>query len=263
MIVIDKLCYNSKLRYVNPGEKFIFSVSTLCLCVASRSVLIACLVFMMNGILTVKIGGIPFFRYCKLLRIPLAFLLLSTITIIVNFSKVPLNAFAIPVAGIYITGSYESLQFGIQLILTALAGVSCLYFLSLHTPMTDILDFLRKIHCPSLIIELMLLIYRFIFVLLEIASAMTISQHSRLGNKDLKTALLSFGALGSMLFIRGMKKSNALYDAMESRCYTGTIHVLEEHLPPNKKEILWIIFAEVTLIVILIIERTTIWTILF
>ena len=32
MITIDKLCYHSKLRYENAGEKFAFAVITLCIC---------------------------------------------------------------------------------------------------------------------------------------------------------------------------------------------------------------------------------------
>lgn len=255
MIVIDKLCYHSKLRYMNTGEKFSFSLITLLFCVISRSLLVAAIVFTVNGILTVKMGGIPFFRYRKLMRIPLVFLLLSTATIFVNFSKVPLDAFAIPVGEIYITGSYQSLRFGIQLIATALASVSCLYFLSLNTPMTDIMDFLRRIHCPVIIAELMLLIYRFIFVLLDTASAITTAQHSRLGNKNFRTSIKSFGALGASLFIRAMKKSNALYDAMEARCYDGRIHVLTENHPAKKREIMWIILFELLLLVVCLAER--------
>ena len=44
MIVIDKLCYQSRLRYENPGEKFAFAVITLCICVMSRSIAVACIV---------------------------------------------------------------------------------------------------------------------------------------------------------------------------------------------------------------------------
>ena len=36
MIVIDKLCYQSKLRYENAGEKFAFAVLTLLICVVNR-----------------------------------------------------------------------------------------------------------------------------------------------------------------------------------------------------------------------------------
>ena len=63
MITIDKLCYNSKLRYVNAGEKFAFTIITLLLCVISRSIVIACIVLTATGILTVYKGGAPLFRY--------------------------------------------------------------------------------------------------------------------------------------------------------------------------------------------------------
>lgn len=253
MIVIDKLCYYSKLRYVNAGEKFAYAMATLIFCLVSRSIVIALLVLAVNGILNVKTGGIPLSRYKTLMAVPLAFLFLSTIAIIINISKTPLDAFAIPVGSYYITGSYSSILYGIQLILTALASVSCLYFLSLNTPMTDIILVLHRLRCPLLIQELMLLIYRFIFVLLDIASAITTSQNSRLGNKDYKTSIKSFGSMISVLFIRAMKKSNALYDAMEARCYDGTIRVLTENYPPKKKEIIYIILFELLLL------AATIW----
>ena len=63
MITIDKLCYNSKLRYENAGEKFAFAVITLCICVMSRSIAVACIVLAVTGILAVWKGGVPVFRY--------------------------------------------------------------------------------------------------------------------------------------------------------------------------------------------------------
>lgn len=253
MIVIDKLCYYSKLRYVNAGEKFAFAMATLIFCLVSRSIVLALLVLAVNGILTVKKGGIPFSRYRTLMLVPLAFLFISTIAIIVNISKTPLDAFAVPVGSYYITGSFASIRYGIQLILTALASVSCLYFLSLNTPMTDIILVLRRIRCPGIILELMLLIYRFIFVLLDISSAITTSQNSRLGNRNYRTSMKSFGSMVSVLFVRAMKKSNALYDSMEARCYDGTIRVLNENYPPRKKEILSIILFELLLLTVALI----------
>ena len=192
MLLIDRLCYNSKLRYVNAGLKLAYAVITLALCIISHSVVVACFVLAVNGILTLYKGGIPFKHYLHLMTVPLVFLLLSTLAILVNISHTPLDAFAFPIGSWYITSSYRGLYQGIQLTLTALASVSCLYFLSLNTPMTDILNELRKLKCPSLIVELMLLIYRFIFVLLEIASSITTSQNSRLGNRNFKTSCQSF-----------------------------------------------------------------------
>ena len=113
--------------------------------------------------------------------------------------------------------------------------------------MPDILEVLRKLHCPKLLIELMLLIYRFILILLNTASAISVAQECRLGNKDYRTALNSFGKLGSVLMIRAMSRSNRLYDAMEARCYDGSIRVLSETRPPKKKVILAIILFDTCL----------------
>jgi cobalt/nickel transport system permease protein len=118
--------------------------------------------------------------------------------------------------------------------------------------MTDILTQLRKLKLPALFIELMLLIYRFIFVLTDVASAITTSQNSRLGNRNFKTSCKSFGSLGSALFIRAMKKSDALYDSMEARCYDGTIHVLTENYPAKSSELLLLILYELLLILLMI-----------
>lgn len=255
MLTIDKLCYNSKLRYVNAGEKFAFTMFTLLLCVCSRSIVIACIVLTATGILTVYKGGIPLFRYVRFMTVPLAFLILSTLAIIFNISRTPLDLFAIPIGNWYLTGSKEAILYALQLILTALSSVSCLYFLSFNTPMPDILNVLGSLHCPKILMELMLLIYRFIFILLSVSSAITNSQHSRLGNKDYKTSLKSFSALASVLLVRSFKRANALYDAMESRCYDGTIRVLNETYPPDKRHILAIIIFETLLLLLTILER--------
>ena len=100
----------------------------------------------------------------------------------------------------------------------------------------------------------MLLIYRYIFLLLDISFCISLSQDSRLGNRDLKTSMRSFGAMVSVLLIRAMARSGALYDAMEARCYDGRLQVLDEQYPPKRTEILWIFFFESLLFVL------TIWS---
>lgn len=237
MLLIDKLSYQSKLRYVNASEKLVYALLTLVLCVLSRSVKVAVLVFAVNGVLTVGKGEIPLFRYIKLLMIPLAFLAAGTAAVMINVSRTPMDAFALPAGEWYITGSCEGIRCGLRLCITALSAVSSLYFLSLNTVMTDILCACRKLHFPSLLTELMLLIYRFIFVLFETASSITVSQQSRLGNRSFKTRIRSFGKLGSSLFILALKRSGALYDAMESRCYDGSIRVLSREQPAKAGEI--------------------------
>lgn len=247
MLLIDKLCYRSKLRYVNASEKLLYAAATLAICVLGRSVRLAVPVFAVNAALTVWKGGIPLSRYIKLLLIPAVFLIMGTAAIVVNLSHSPMDAFAFPAGEWYITGSRAGFRQAVEICLTAMAAVSCLYFLALSTVMTDILGALRKLKVPALLIELMLLIYRFIFVLSETAAAIRVSQNSRLGNRNLRTGIRSFGAMGSALFVLALKRSNALYDAMESRCYDGTIRVLSKEHPAKTGEIALIVFYEAAL----------------
>ena len=116
MIVIDKLCYHSRLRYENAGEKFAFAIITLCICVMSRSIAVAGIVLAVTGILTVCKGGVPVSRYLRFLTAPIIFLLLSTIAIMFHISRTPMDLFSIPVGSWYITAYFYSIRSSFLLI---------------------------------------------------------------------------------------------------------------------------------------------------
>lgn len=250
MIAIDKLSYASRLRKKNGTVKFTYAMVTLLICVISRSPAAAVVTLLMNAFLTIYKGGVSWRKYLHYMTLPLIFLILSTLAIVLNFSTVPMDLFALKIGRHYLTGSYQGLFYALQLILTALASVSCLYFLSMTTPMPDILNVLNRLHCPSLLGELMLLIYRYVFVLMDTAGNIKISQQSRLGNKDYRTSIKSFSALGSQLMLRAVIRSKALYDAMEARCYDGTIRVLSQEAKPEKKDIIYVCLFEALLLLI-------------
>jgi cobalt/nickel transport system permease protein len=90
--------------------------------------------------------------------------------------------------------------------------------------------------------------------MLELASAITTSQHARLGNQNIRTALSSFCAMASSVFVLSIKRSNALFDAMESRCYDSTIQVLPEYYSAKTWEILWIVGFELLLLAATVAE---------
>lgn len=254
MNTIDHYCYHSGLRNVNASLKFAYAAVTLLICLISRSLAAAAVVLVVNGILTVKKGRIPFPFYRKLMLVPMVFLILGTCAMIVNLSRTPLDAYAFPIGGWYLTGSRAGIRQAVRLIFSSLASVSCLYVLSLNTPMPEILSVLEKLHCPELLTELMLLIYRYIFILTDTASAIRTSQNCRLGYKDYRTSLRSFGELCAVLFVRALKRSNDLYAAMEARGYDGTIRVLHEKRPVKRKEAAAVIVFE------LILMGVVLWT---
>lgn len=256
MISIDQLAYRSGLRKVSAVEKTAYALMTLVICVAGRSLEAALMAFAANGFLVIRKGKVSLPRYGKMLLMPLVFLILGTGAVIVNISEIPLDAFAIRLGGWYLTGSRAGIWKGLELGTVAMSAVSSMYFLAVSTPVTDVLGVLRKIRVPSLFLELMLLIYRFIFVLLGTAEGIMTAQKCRMGNRDLRTGIRSFGMMGSALFIRSVKRAGALYDSMEARCYDGEIRVLSRERPVRKKEVLMIGAWEILLVFV------TLWSIM-
>jgi cobalt/nickel transport system permease protein len=99
-------------------------------------------------------------------------------------------------------------------------------FLALTTPLVDLVDLLRRLRCPLLLIDLMTLIYRYVFVLLESLDQMYTAQSSRLGYVNFRRGITSAGLLGSQLFIDAYRRSQRLQVALESRGYSGELKVL-------------------------------------
>jgi len=178
---------------------------------------------------------------------PFAFLALGTVAIAVNLTDTPMDLLNLPIGSKYIAVSWFSMLYALRLIIVSLASVSCLYFLILTTPMMDLFYVMKKLRCPSLIIEIMMLTYRYIFVLFEMASSIMTAQNCRLGNISAKSAINGMGNMLSVILIRAMQKANALFDAMESRCYDGQIRVLYENQTATIQERLQVGFSLVIL----------------
>ena len=236
MILFDKLAYSSPIRTKSPALKSVFSTGSLVLCVTFRQPVVCLLVFLMMAAATLRFACLSPSRFLRLLLGPAIFLTLSSIAILFVLSDTPPQLLAVPVFSRYLGISLSSFSHWAQLMAVAFSSVACLYFLILTTPITDLLTVLRRLHCPWLLLELMLLIYRSIFVLLDIADAIQTSQNCRLGNRSFRSRLSCMGQMLSVLLVRSLKRSSLLYDAMESRLYDGQIRVLEESSPARAEE---------------------------
>ena len=150
----------------------------------------------------------------------------------------PVGQYQLRVFGLfYIYCSDASLLRAAELVLKALGAVSSLYMLTLTTPLGELITVLRKAHVPKVLVELMHMIYRYIFIMLDTHSRMKNSAESRLGYVDFKTSCYSFGQVASNLLIVSLKRGNAYYNALESRCYDGELRFLEEEKPVHGRQI--------------------------
>lgn len=230
MIQIDDYAYKSKILNKDPRGKLVFSMIILSICLLMNSPSVGILTIFIMGFATIKTSGITFKKYIKLLMIPLVFLIVGTITVIVNRYNIGQNLLVGFHMGNYYYGvDKKSLLLGLTLITRALGAVSSMYFLALNTPMIDLFEFLRGTKIPTLIVSLMELIYRFIFIIWEEAANMRIAQDSRLGNINFKTAVKSTGQMISMLFLRAYRRADRVYMSLESRGYDGEVKFLKQN----------------------------------
>lgn len=259
MVYIDKYAYMSRLNKQNPLYKLFFCLLTLCVCVWANSIIVSLVIITIMGWYTVFKGSIPVSVFLKMMIIPICFLFVGVLTIGITFSENQ-SSFIFSIFAFKTNIGVTSLGIlnATHTFFKSLGAVSCLYYLSLNTPMVDILYAFSKLKIPKLFIELMGLIYRFIFLLLEIVNIMINAQKSRMGYSSITSSYRSFSILVSTLFIRSYRKSDALYTSLEARGYDGELNVLNEIAEISRRQYIIPITINVALIVItLIIRRFT------
>jgi cobalt/nickel transport system permease protein len=257
MINIDCYAYSNNLKAVHPLEKFLFTLLNMLLCLTSPNIITPLIVLGVMSIGIIYKAGIPIKAFFNLMVVPLSFLLISVLTIAFSVSSDPSGfAIACPLPGFTLGVRYPDFIAATRLFLKSLGAVSSLYFLALTTPITEIISILHKLKVPKLITELMVLIYRFIFVFLETASTIRRAQSSRLGYVSMKSSYRSLSRLFLSLLGKVFVKSQDLYYSMGARCYSGEINVLTKKYPVNLWNYLIIAAFGIPLILLNLLGRS-------
>ena len=244
---LDYFSYCSLIRKWNSGFKVLFSWSALVFVIAADCVPVSVLTILFMGILTVWKGRIPFWEYVRLLKIPLVFILLSGFVIAFQIGGASGEAvllpggvrLCIPCFGTQWMIAKTGLVTACTLALKAFGAVSAMYMLTLSTPVGEILSVFRRIHMPALLVELMHLIYRYIFLMSDIWHLQKDAARSRMGYHNYKSAIRSFASGLSNLLVISLKRADACYDAMEARGYDGELRMLEEAHAFTREQAFW------------------------
>ncbi|MGM9659491.1 MAG: cobalt ECF transporter T component CbiQ [Faecousia sp.] len=230
MLMLDTLAAHSGLRGVSPGLKTAFSVIVLLLCVGASDAVVGAVVALSMILLMCLLGKVPPEQIIQLLRIPLLFLVVSCLVILLEFCREPLGIWQLQLGGWWLCVTRQSLHRAITLFFQAVGAVCCLYFLSSTTPMPQLIEVLRRCRVPELVIELMYLIYRYLFVLLEVQQQMTVAATARLGYANVRRSVSTAGRVSGSLLASSFRRSSLCFDAMESRGYDGKLAFLS-HMP--------------------------------
>lgn len=230
VLMLDTLAAHSGLKNVSPGLKAGFSVLVLLLCVGASDAVVGAAVALSMVLAMVCLGKTPIVQIAILLKIPLLFLFVSCLVVLLEVCREPVGLWQLHLGNSWLCVTSDSLQQAVTLFFQAMGAVCCLYFLSSTTPVPQLIDVLRRCHVPELVIELMYLIYRYLFVLLDVQRQLTIAASARLGYAGIRRSVSTAGRVSGSLLASSFRRSSLCFDAMESRGYDGKLAFLS-HAP--------------------------------
>lgn len=186
--------------------------------------------------LSVGAARIPVPLYLRALALPAGFILVSSALLVLLTG----GGVEIARAGygpLSVTVTEEGLALGLTQALRSLAGMAALLFVALTTPMTSLFATAARLGVPTVIVDLAMLIYRFIFVLLDEAATVFDAQTSRLAYRRPRGAIRSFGMLAGAIFLRAWRSADDLVLAMDARCYDGRLELDTERPPLRPRHV--------------------------
>ena len=137
--------------------------------------------------------------------------------------------FTLNVLGFNLAGTKEGFVLGTIIITRIAASVSLLLFLSVTTPVHELGHALIYLRFPKVIVEILLLTYRYLFVLWDEGMRIRQAQTLRMGYPDgrgirtWKQSVKSISTLMAMVFIRAYDRAESTFDAMQVRAYNGNV----------------------------------------
>lgn len=254
--LLEDIAQKNALREVNTYLKLTAGLGALILCLLSSSFIPP---FCIAIILTASIlflAKVDARTYAGLFILPLSFAVMSVagIILITGGQDVFWHCELLPWLSLSVTR--ESVNQGVYVFCRVLGGMSAMCFIALTTPMTDIFSVFRRLQMPEAVLDLMMIIYRTIFILLDQVVQIYSAQVMRLGYSTYRESIHSFATLCGAAFIASWDAGDDLVRAMDARCYAGKFALLGENRPVERRPCLAVV-AFLTLSVVVVLAAGT------
>lgn len=175
-------------------------------------------------------AGIPYQTYFQLQGIPFSFWLLSLPALClsgglkVNWADFSADVWwGIPLGDVYLYLSKQGIEQGRDILTRAIALSSCTYFILLTIPFAEITRIFQRIGFPPLILELLTLMYRFIFLLTDTVFELLNAQQARNGYRNWQASMGSLALVVSQLLRRTLDNYRQITLGLTSRGFQGQL----------------------------------------
>ncbi len=228
---IDTLAYTNRLCRLPPGQKLGFALVLLFITYVTP-IPIQLLVLAWVSMWIIFYAKIPIGVYLRLLWLTAMFWLSSVPAIVLNgvgladLARVRLDALWGWQAGdFYLYISQHGLNQAGELGVRTIATSACVYLILLTVPFVAMLDIFRRLGCPTLLTELLFLMYRFIFILLDTARELWIAQNARGGYRTRRLWMQSIALLVGQLLRRTLQNYQQVSLSLAARGFNGEFQV--------------------------------------
>ncbi|MBA1394099.1 cobalt ECF transporter T component CbiQ, partial [Lactobacillus sp. XV13L] len=178
------------------------------------------------SVITMYLTKVSLHRYLKWFYAIIPFLLLSIAGIIFTVDSKPSTlVWYFKLFSVYAGISRAMLPIAWHVALQALTAIVCTYWFALTTPFTQIIKCLKKIHLPNVMIELTMLMYRFIFIFIEAFEKIYRAQKLRFGYDSFTLMIHSSGILAKMLFEQVIINYQMMVNALDAKLYDGDFYI--------------------------------------
>ncbi len=235
--LLDDYAHSNALRETSARLKLFLGFGAIIVCVSSPSPVAPLFVAATLSLAAVILARIPGRVYSHLLLVPLSFSLLSAAVVAIMHGSGQI-LFSYDLFGMNLAVREDGANLAALLIARTFGGMCSLYFIALTTPMIEVFATFKAMRIPSSVIELSMMIYRYIFVFLDQAASIHSAQVMRLGDSGARSSLHSFAMLSSVLFLRSWEQGERLVLAMDSRCYDGKLELMEQYGSATRGQIL-------------------------
>jgi cobalt/nickel transport system permease protein len=229
--LLEDIAQKNGLREINTYLKLTAGIGAILLCLISTSFIPPLFIAaVLTGAILI-LARVDVRTYAELFIIPLSFALMSVagIILITGGTGIFWQWNILPDFSLSVTR--ESINQGVFVFSRIIGGMSALCFISLTTPMTDIFVIFRQCRIPDAVIDLMMIIYRTIFILMDQVIQIYHAQVMRLGYSRYRESIRSLATLCGAAFIASWDAGDDLIRAMDARCYDGKFALLGENRP--------------------------------
>lgn len=132
---------------------------------------------------------------------------------------------SLPVLHFSLVATREGISNAIHIGARVMGAMSVVVLLGITTPAHEIFRALLWMKAPVAWVEIGMLMYRYVFVLLDSTVDMATAQMLRLGYSDTRKAMRSAGVLSGAVILRSIDQAAKTNDAMMLRGYSGKLPV--------------------------------------